>query len=160
MHSRLTIRELRAGDAPQVQAFVRRLSPEARFKRFFAPINELTDRQLERVTAGNGPDHVSLAAFDAAGRIVGLAEYAVEDDAGAEFGLVVEDRLQRSGLGTRLVGRLLELARERGLAELNGLVLSDNWPMLNLAAKLGFQLWEDSDPALMRVEKAIQPAFA
>lgn len=154
------IRALRAGDAPQVQAFVRRLSPEARFKRFFAPLNELTERQLERVTTGNGPDDVSLAAFDAAGRIVGLAQYALEDGASAEFGVVVDDRLQRSGLGTRLVGRLLEHARERGLAALTGLVLVDNWPMLGLAAKLGFELWEEPDPALMRVEKALEPAFA
>ena len=160
MDRRLTIRELRAADAPQVQDFVRRLSPESRFKRFFAPINELTDRQLERVTAGNGPDHLSLAAFDGAGRIAGLAEYAVEDGAQAEFGLVVEDRLQRSGLGTRLIAELLERAHERGLAALNGLVLYDNWPMLSLAAKLGFELCEDPDPALMRVEKALQPAFA
>jgi len=159
MDRRPAIRELRREDAPQVQAFVRRLSPEARFKRFFAPINELTERQLERVTAGNGPDDVSLAAFDDAGRIVGLAQYAVEDGASAEFGVVVEDRLQRSGLGARLVGELLERAHECGLAALNGLVLYDNWPMLGLAAKLGFQLWEDPDPALMRVEKAIQPAF-
>ena len=154
------IRELRAGDAPRVQAFVRRLSPEARLKRFFAPINELTARQLERVTTGNGPDDVSLGAFDAAGRIVGLAQYALEEGASAEFGVVVDDQLQRSGLGTRLVGQLLELARERGLAAMNGLVLHDNWPMLNLAAKLGFELWEDADPALMRVEKALEPAFA
>jgi RimJ/RimL family protein N-acetyltransferase len=160
MDSRLTIRALHAEDAAQVQAFVRRLSPEARFKRFFAPINELTERQLERVTTGNGPDDVSLAAFDGAGRIVGLAQYAVEDGASAEFGVVVEDRLQRSGLGTRLIGELLERAHERGLAALNGLVLYDNWPMLNLAAKLGFQLWEDPDPSLMRVEKALEPAFA
>jgi len=160
MDGRLRIRELRAADAPQVQDFVRRLSPEARFKRFFAPISELTERQLERVTAGDSPDHVSLAAFDATGRVVGLAEYAVEDGADAEFGVVVEDRLQRSGLGTRLIGRLLERARERGLAALNGLVLSDNWPMLSLAAKLGFELWQDPDPALMRVEKALEPAFA
>ena len=68
MDRRLTIRRLRREDAPQVQAFVRRLSPEARFRRFFAPVNELTERQLERVTTGSGPDDVSLAAFDDAGR--------------------------------------------------------------------------------------------
>jgi len=149
------IRELRLEDAPRVQAFVRRLSPESRRRRFFAPINELTPRALERATTGNGPDDLNLAAFDAAGRVVGLAQYAVEDGVSAEFGVVIDDALQRSGLGTRLVRRLLESARERGLDTLNGVVLYDNWPMLSLAAKLGFELWEDPDPALMRVEKTI-----
>ncbi len=155
MDSRLAIRELRPADAPLVQEFVRRLSLESRRMRFFSPISELTPRQLERVTSGNGPDDLNLGAFDAAGRIVGLAQYAVEDDASAEFGVVVDDALQRSGLGTRLIVRLLESARERGLVALSGVVLGDNWPMLSLAAKLGFELSEDADPTLLRVEKTI-----
>jgi acetyltransferase len=150
--SRLTIRELRRADAPLVQAFVRRLSAESRRRRFFAPINELTPGQLERVTTGARADDLNLAAFDAGGRIVGLAQYAIEEGASAEFGVVVEDALQRSGLGTRLVQRLLESARERGLAALSGLVLYDNWPMLGLAVKLGFVLAKDRDPGLTRVE--------
>ena len=156
MESRLAIRELRPADAAEVQAFVRRLSMESRRMRFFAPINELTPHQLERVTAGGAPDDLNLAAFDVAGRIVGLAQFAVKDDASAEFGVVVDDALQRSGLGTRLIRRLLERARARGLAALQGLVLGDNWPMLSLAAKLGFELSEDADPTLMRVEKTIE----
>jgi acetyltransferase len=155
MDSRLAIRELRPADAPHVQAFVRRLSLESRRRRFFSPINELSPRQLERVTSGESPDDVNLGAFDAAGRIVGLAQYAVEEDASAEFGVVVDDALQRSGLGTRLIGVLTERARARGLAALHGVVLGDNWPMLGLAAKLGFELSEDADPRLMRVEKTI-----
>jgi acetyltransferase len=152
MDSRLTIRELRREDAPLVQAFVRRLSAESRRRRFFAPINELAPGQLERVTSGAGPNDLNLGAFDAAGRIVGLAQYAAEDGESAEFGVVVDDALQRSGLGTRLMRRLLETARKRGLAALNGFVLYDNRPMLGLAAKLGFDFAADRDPALTRVE--------
>lgn len=155
MDSRPTIRALRPEDAPLVQAFVRRLSVESRRRRFFAPINELTPGQLERVTTGAGPDDLNLGAFDAEGRIVGLAQYATEDGASAEFGVVVDDALQRSGLGTRLVQRLLQAARARGLVALNGLVLYDNWPMLGLAVKLGFDLAADRDPALKRVEKIV-----
>lgn len=155
MDSRLTIRALQREDAPLVQAFVRRLSVESRRRRYFAPINELTPSQLERVTVGAGPDDLNLGAFDAEGRIVGLAQYATEDGDSAEFGVVVDDALQRGGLGTCLVQRLLEAARERGLAALNGLVLYDNWSMLGLAVKLGFELAADRDPALMRVEKIL-----
>jgi acetyltransferase len=160
MDGRPTIRELRPADAPLVQAFVRRLSLESRRRRFFAPINELTPAQLKRVTIGVGPDDLNLGAFDAEGRVVGLAQYAVEDEDSAEFGVVVDDALRRSGLGTRLVQRLLEAAREQGLGALNGLVLYDNWPMLALAAKLGFELAADRDPALMRVEKILDARSA
>ena len=150
------IRELRPADAAEVQAFVRRLSPESRRRRFFAPINELTPRALERVISGNGPDDLNLAAFDAVGSVVGLAQYAVQDGVSAEFGVVVDDALQRSGLGARLIGRLYECARERGLDALSGVVLHDNRPMLGLAAKLGFEFAQDPDPRLVRVEKTIE----
>jgi acetyltransferase len=160
MDSRLAIRELRQADADAVQAFVRRLSPESRRRRFFAPISELMPSQLARVTRGAGADDVNLGAFDAAGRIVGLAQYAVERDAGAEFAVVVDDALQRSGLGARFVGLLIERACERGLGELHGLVQNDNWPMLGLAAKLGFQLLGDPDPRLLRVERSLAEAHA
>ncbi|MGA8049556.1 MAG: GNAT family N-acetyltransferase [Burkholderiales bacterium] len=160
MDGRLAIRELRPADAAEVQAFVRRLSPESRRRRFFAPINELAPGQLTRVTAGEGPDDLNLAAFDAEGRIVGLAQYAVEDDASAEFGVVVDDALQRSGLGTQLVNMLIGRASARGLAALRGVVLNDNWPMLGLAAKLGFELLGDADPRLLRVERSLAEAHA
>lgn len=155
MGGRYAIRELRSADADAVQAFVRRLSPESRRRRFFMPINELTPRQLERITTGGGVHDLNLAAFDAAGRIAGLAQYALEEDGAAEFGVVVDDALQRSGLGTRLVRVLIERARARGLPALRGLVMYDNRPMLELAAKLGFELRADADPALTRVERTI-----
>ena len=70
MDGRLAIRELRPADAAGVQAFVGRLSPESRRRRFFTPIIELAPRQLARVTAGRGRDDLDLAAFEAEGRIV------------------------------------------------------------------------------------------
>jgi acetyltransferase len=133
---------------------------ESRRRRFFAPISELLPSQLARVTRGGGPDDVNLGAFDAAGRIVALAQYAVDQDAGAEFAVVVDDALQRSGLGARLVGLLIERAREGGVGALHGLVQNDNWPMLGLAAKLGFELLGDPDPRLLRVERSLAEAHA
>ena len=47
----LLIRAARTADAPAVQAFVRKLSPETRRRRFFGPIVELSPQQLERLTS-------------------------------------------------------------------------------------------------------------
>jgi hypothetical protein len=67
-------RPVRARDAGQVQAFVRALSPQSRRERFFAPIAELSPRQLGRVVSGPG---LSLAAWQPGGSVVGLAQYAL-----------------------------------------------------------------------------------
>jgi acetyltransferase len=155
MDDRLAIRELRATDARLVQAFVRRLSPESRRRRFFAPISELSPRQLERVTIGVAPGDLNLGAYDTAGRIVGLAQYVVEQENRAEVGVVVDDPMQRMGLGTRLIEVLTACARARGVAVLHGLILNDNRPMLGLAVKLGFKPMARADPMLIRAEKPI-----
>jgi len=160
MDGRIAIRELRRADGDAVQAFVRRLSPQSPRRRFLAPVSELVPGPLQRVTAGRGSQDYNLGAFDAEGRIVGLAQYALEQDGGAEFGVVVADALQRCGLGTRLIGLLIERARGRGVAALRGEVLNDNWPMLGLAAKLGFELLGDADPRLLRVQRSLAEAHA
>ena len=73
----MLLRRLTPGDGTTVQAFVRGLSSRSRYERFFTPIAELSPRQLERITSGAG---FSIGAFDAAGRLVGLAEYACSSD--------------------------------------------------------------------------------
>lgn len=155
MSCRHAIRELRRDDAGSVQAFIRRLSLESRARRFFVPISELTPGQLARVTGGHETDDLNLGAFDGIGRIVGLAQYAAEPDAGAEFAVVIDDALRHCGLGTRLVDLLIERARHRGLGALHGLVQNDNWPMLGLAAKHGFARRGHSDPMLLRVVRSL-----
>ena len=55
-----------------------------------------------------------------------------------ELALVVHDRYQHKGLGSRLVEMLIEIGREKGLEEVVGEVLTDNEKMLGLCRKLGF----------------------
>jgi acetyltransferase len=148
----MLVRPVRPQDAEQVQAFVRGLSSRSRLERFFAPVAELSPGQLERITSGAG---LSLAAFDARGRIVGLAEYARVGAGEAEFGIVVADEWQRKGLGGHLVGALLEHAKCSGIARLAGVTHAGNRSMRVLARKLGFALRRDEDPDLLRMERAL-----
>lgn len=55
----MRLRRLRAEDTERVQEFVRRLSARSRLERFFAPVTELSPKQLARITSGSG---LSLAA--------------------------------------------------------------------------------------------------
>lgn len=148
---RVLIRPAKAADAAGVQAFVRGLSPETRRKRFFGPIAELSPEQLERLTSCASANHLNLLALDPGYEIVGMAQCVTTEDAEAEFALLVADAWQRRGIGTALYRMLLQHARKRGLALLNGFVLTDNRPMLGFAAKLGFSLFRDTDATLTRV---------
>ena len=48
------------------------------------------------------------------------------------------DAHQHQGLGRHLLGRLIAIARDRGVKRLVGRVLAENRPMLDLTRSLGF----------------------
>ena len=74
------------------------------------------------------------------------------DRRSCEFALVVSDRWQRKGIGHRLMHMLMEIARNRGLEEMRGEVLSNNHKMLELMKSLGFRISVDpEDSGIKRV---------
>jgi len=152
MPPELRLRRLGPADAGRVQAFVRTLSPQTRRERYFCAINELSPRQLERMTFGGSARDLSLGAFEEE-EIVAIAEYA-----DGEFAVVVADAWQGLGIGEALMLRLLEHARESRLPSMHGLVRGGNRGMLRLAGRLGFRSARDADPGFVRVERALSHA--
>jgi GNAT superfamily N-acetyltransferase len=66
----------------------------------------------------------------------------------ADFAVVVADRWQGVGIGRQLVSDLLALARAAGFRRMEGDVLSENRPMLQLLQRAGFRLQRDRESAL------------
>jgi len=152
------LRAARPDDVPAVQQFVRSLSEVSRRNRFFAPLRELTPDQLDRVTRTTDPRELALVAEtidDDEPRIVGLAQHVLCEPPNAEFALVVSDDHQRQGIGMRLIGLLAEHAARAGVGTLVGLVRADNWPMLTLLARLGFEFLNSEEPHVIRVAKPL-----
>jgi acetyltransferase len=72
-------------------------------------------------------------------RIVGVSRYITNpDQSSCEFALLVADDFKGKGLGSRLMESIMDVARDRGLAEIEGLVLAKNTDMLDLMKSLGF----------------------
>jgi acetyltransferase len=70
----------------------------------------------------------------------------------AEFSVLVSDRFQRRGLGTLLVGRLLEVGRAEGLRRIIAEILLDNHPMQRITERLGFRLRRDMEDMVVKAE--------
>jgi acetyltransferase len=137
------IRPLRADDRELVDALVRELSPTSRYRRFHAPVNELSPALLDRLARVDVPDEVALLATTTARgceTAVGEARYAVAADRhdAREFALVVIEPWQRLGVGTQLLRELMWQAEKSGVMHLYGDTFADNTPMLALARRLGF----------------------
>ncbi len=147
------VRPIRPDDAQMIQRLVRELSPESRYFRFASRIPELPPSMLARFTLIDYDRDMALVAVHrertasdvgetrTTERIVGVSRYAINPDpTSCEFALLVADDFADQGLGTRLMHSIMDVARERGLAEIQGLVLADNSKMLKLMRRLGFEV--------------------
>lgn len=57
-----------------------------------------------------------------------------------EIGLLISDSFQHLGIGTELLGRLIEVGRQEGLARIRATMLAENQEMRKLCARYGFQM--------------------
>jgi GNAT superfamily N-acetyltransferase len=126
--SRMVVRPIRPDDKGAIVAGFERLSPESRYRRFFEPVQRLTDQDLSYLTEVDHRDHEALIGFDAASREpVGVARYIRgAEPTEAEVAVTVVDDWQGRGVATALLERLVERARHEGVTHFLALVLSDN----------------------------------
>jgi acetyltransferase len=164
-----TVRPIRPGDAQMLQELVQHLSPQSRYFRFVSWFTELPPSMLSRFTLIDYDREMALVAVfkerstDADGeireteRVVGVSRYITNPDhRSCEFSLVVADDSSGKGIGSRLMESIIEAAREKGLSEMEGLVLASNAEMLKLMRRLGFSVKRfDEDPDFKLVSYAL-----
>ncbi|MCC5856537.1 MAG: GNAT family N-acetyltransferase [Ectothiorhodospiraceae bacterium] len=154
------IRPIRPEDAAMEQAFVRSLSERSRYFRFMEHIRELSTSMLIRFTQIDYDRELALVALredQETREMLAVARFVTNPDRqSCEFAIAVADNWQGRGVGSRLMERLLEAAREHGLQRMEGQVLAQNRGMLALMERLGFSRRRDpDDPALVRVERPL-----
>jgi acetyltransferase len=133
--SAVLIREVQAGDAPLLADGFGRLSPESRQLRFLTDKSSLTDAELHYLTEIDHHNHEAFGAINPAdGRGLGIARYIrdAEDPERAEVAVTVVDDWQRRGIGTELLGRLADRARQEGIRHFTALVAADNHAVVGL----------------------------
>lgn len=154
----VTLRPIGPADAGVLQTYVRLLSSEARYYRFFGALNELPRTELDHVLHLDQRYQLALLAetrVDGASLVIGEARYALAPDRlTGEFTLSVADDWRGKGLGTLLMADIECRARSVGARRLVGEVLRFNEPMKALALKSGFLMVEvPRDARLVRIVK-------
>lgn len=140
--ARPSLRRLWPSDGPAVHRFFLRLDPETRASRFMAAVG---DRAVASYAARamTAPGMVVGVFVDGTLRALGeLRPFGPEqaESRQVEVALTVEREFRRAGFGSRLLRRLAEAARNRGIAELRLRCLSHNVAMRRLVAGLGAEL--------------------
>ena len=156
----VVIRPIRPEDAELTQGFVKSLSEETKYFRFMDTVSELSPGELARLTQIDYTREMALLALtEIEGREVelGVARYAINPDGDScEFALVVNDAWQKQGIGHKLMGVLMDVARSQGLQRMDGEVLKTNRPMLHLVQGLGFRIEpHPEDDAVRRISREL-----
>jgi RimJ/RimL family protein N-acetyltransferase len=130
----LLLRPLRDDDKRLLAQAFERLSPETRYRRFFSPLQSLSETDLRYLTEVDHHNHEAIAAVNPEnGMIVGVARFVRSDDpTEAEVAVVVGDPWQGHGVATVLLQRLVGRAREEGIDHFVALVMSDNTEALEV----------------------------
>ncbi|HVC38271.1 MAG TPA: bifunctional acetate--CoA ligase family protein/GNAT family N-acetyltransferase [Gammaproteobacteria bacterium] len=141
----LRLRPILPEDEGMIQQLFKRLSPEEIYMRFHGGMKVLQHTLAARLTQIDYDREMALvlAEPEVPGKssIYAVVRLAADPDfEHAEFSLLVQHEYTGHGVGTRLMQALIEYARDRGIGELEGLVLPENMVMLDLCQRLGFHI--------------------
>ncbi|MFB2923160.1 MULTISPECIES: bifunctional acetate--CoA ligase family protein/GNAT family N-acetyltransferase [Aerosakkonema] len=145
----VTIRPIRPEDEPLSVKFHQTLSEETVYLRYahLVKLSQRTaherlsrlcfidyDREMALVTEYVNPEtgQAQIIGIGRLSKLHGTSE--------AEFSMLVSDRFQRQGLGTELLRRLVQIARDEKLDRITADILSNNMAMQRISEKLGFRL--------------------
>jgi acetyltransferase len=150
----VTIRPIRPEDEPLLVAFHQTLSERSVYLRYFSPLKlsqrvaheRLTricfvdyDREMALVVEGRDPQSGERTIL-AVGRLIKLRG-ANE----AEYAILVNDQWQGQGIGSELLRRLIQVARDERVGRIVADILPDNQPMQRISKQLGFTLRRSAD---------------
>jgi acetyltransferase len=159
------LRPLRPEDEPNHHILVSKLTPEDIRFRFFGLVHELPHSEMARLTQ---IDYDREMAFigeidkpEGGRETLGVVRTVTDpDNDAAEFAIVVRSDLKGSGLGKRLLVKMIEYCRSRGTRIIVGQVLKDNQRMLAFVQHLGFLPTRTIDGDIVEVELELQKEHA
>ena len=155
---KLTLHPIAPDDAAREQAFVRGLSTKSSYLRFHGTIKELSTKDLNKFTHPDSRNTVALIVVHngkTGEEEIGVARYVIDlDGTNCEFAVVVADKWQKRGIGTRLMNALLKHLQLSGVKQISGSVLKSNSTMLKFIKQLGFvETNIPDDPSTLLVTK-------
>jgi len=152
----VTIRPIRPEDEPLMVKFHGTLSERSVYLRYFCSLSLSTrveHERLVRICFGSYDRGMALVA-DHADRetgdhwILGVGRFSgSHDHSDAEAAVLVSDHWQGKGLGTELLARVVQVARQEKFQRLSGEILRDNLATQAIFRKVGFRLRLLEDPS-------------
>lgn len=147
----ISLRRLDSSNADDVVRLYETLTDDERYLRFFT-MHPAHLQALAQSLTKDSEDQYALGAFDFE-TLLGVASYFAFDKPGyAEVAVVVAHDHHLRGVGTALLRRLGQIARESGLRHLVAEVLAENHLMLQLLSDAGWPSTRHLDGSVLHIE--------
>ncbi len=156
---KVLLRPIRPEDEPDHHVFISRLTPEDIRFRFFGLVHALPHTEMARLTQIDYDREMAFIATaptaDGGRETLGVVRTVTDlENERAEFAILVRSDLKGSGLGKRLLTKMIEYSRARGTKWMVGQVLIENHRMLKFVESLGFKRgpWQEGDVVEVQLE--------
>jgi acyl-CoA synthetase (NDP forming)/RimJ/RimL family protein N-acetyltransferase len=150
------LRPITPADAEAVRRFHAGQSDESIYMRFFAPLRQLSDRDVERFTNVDYHDRVALVATVRDG-IIGIGRYDRITPTAAEVAFNIADSYQGRGIGSVMLEHLAVIAWESGIEEFTAEVLPQNRKMMSVFSDAGYEVERRFEDGVISLRFRIQP---
>src|SRR6476620_1052320 len=150
------VRPITPADADRIRRFHARQSDESIYMRFFAPLRQLSDRDVTRFTNVDYVDRVALVAT-VRDEIVGIGRYDRINKHSAEVAFNISDQFQGRGVGSVMLEHLAVIAQEMGISEFVAEVLPQNRKMLSVFGDAGYEVTRHIEAGIFSVRFEIKP---
>jgi acetyltransferase len=130
-------------DEKRFNEFLKSLSAESMRFRFFEIIKEMSHEMLTRYCNLDYDREIAVVAelTDANKPIIGAVRLILDPGGkSGEFAVLVGDKLQGFGLGSKLMDLLVEIGKDMRVDKIYGYVSANNYKMLKLCKKKGFKV--------------------
>ena len=158
--TQFTLRPIRPEDEPLLVEFHRQLSDRSVYFRYFHPLKLDVRVAHERLVTKCFIDYdrelalVAEQEEEGSRRIAGIARMVRNHaDSGAEVAFIVADKFQNRGLGSHLLGCLIDVARREGVTYLEGAMLAENYSMKDMFSRAGFRFGPPEEGTISAVLK-------
>jgi len=137
------LRPIKPEDEGLFNELFKSLSDETKHFRFFEIIKEMSHDTLTRYCNLDYDREIAVVAQlqNNDKKLAGVSRVILEPDGKTgEFAVLVGDKWQGLGLGAKLLDSIITVAKDMHLERIFGFVMQNNYKMINLCAKKGFEV--------------------
>jgi acetyltransferase len=152
--SAVLLRPIRPEDEPAHAELVGRMTPQDLRFRFLGAQRKLQHHQLARLTQIDYDREMAFIATrigpEGKPESLGVVRTVTDpDNRQAELSILVRSDLKGTGLGAKLMDKIIRYQKGRGTGEIRVQILAENEAMLRLALKCGFTRQPSEDPDII-----------